>query len=64
MANWFWRPLVRPQGLDRKSEMVDDVLLSSLTMIVLSARLDRGADVKLSSASPARSPSVAELSRM
>ena len=34
VASWFWRPLIRPQGLDRKSEMVDDVLLSSLTMVV------------------------------
>ena len=34
VASWFWRPLIRPEGLCRKSEMVDDVLLSSLTMVV------------------------------
>ena len=48
VASWFWRPLIRPQGLDRKSEMVDDVLLSSLTMVVqaptlIEALMSRGA---------------------
>ena len=40
VASWFWRPFIRPQGLARKREMVDDVLLSSLTMVVEASGLN------------------------